>query len=63
MILLYDLTPVLCLMEWLAGNLEFMCASHEFILQVTIKLISLLNLVNFMEYVIDCRNLNEICDY
>jgi hypothetical protein len=34
----------------------------EFILQVTIKLISLLNLVIFMEYVIVCRNLNEICD-
>jgi hypothetical protein len=32
-------------------------------LQVTIKLISLLNLVNFMEYVTVCRNLNEICDY
>jgi hypothetical protein len=35
-------------------NLEF--------LQVTIKLISLLNLVNFMEYVTVCRNLNKICD-
>jgi hypothetical protein len=29
----------------------------EFILQVTIKLISLLNLVNFMKYVTVCRNL------
>jgi hypothetical protein len=35
----------------------------EFILQVTIKLISLLNLVNFMEYVTVCMNLNETCDY
>jgi hypothetical protein len=34
----------------------------EFILQVTIKLISLLNLVNFMEYVTICWNLNEIYD-
>jgi hypothetical protein len=34
----------------------------EFILQVTIKLILLLNLVNFMEYVVVCRNLNETCD-
>jgi hypothetical protein len=34
----------------------------EFILQVTIKLISLLNLVNFMEYVTVCRNLNEMYD-
>jgi hypothetical protein len=34
----------------------------EFILQVTIKLISLLNLVNFMEYVTVCWNLNETCD-
>jgi hypothetical protein len=34
----------------------------EFISQVTIKLISLLNLVNFMEYVTVCWNLNETCD-
>jgi hypothetical protein len=34
----------------------------EFILQVTIKLISLLNLVNFMEYVTICCYLNEIYD-
>jgi hypothetical protein len=34
----------------------------EFILQVTIKLISLLNLVNFMEYETVCRNLNQIRD-
>jgi hypothetical protein len=41
----------------------YVCCSLEFIFQVTIKLISLLNLVNFVEYVTDCRNLNEICDY
>jgi hypothetical protein len=35
----------------------------EFILQVTIKLISLLNLLNFMEYVTICMNLNKICYY
>jgi hypothetical protein len=34
----------------------------EFTLQVTIKLISLLNLVNSMEYVTVCRNLNGICN-
>jgi hypothetical protein len=42
----------------------YVCNTNlEFILQVTIKLISLLNLVNFMEYVSVCRNLNETCDY
>jgi hypothetical protein len=35
----------------------------EFTLQVTIKLISLLNLVIFMEYVTIFWNLNETCDY
>jgi hypothetical protein len=34
----------------------------EFILQVTVNLISLLNLVNFMEYVTVCRNLNKTYD-
>jgi hypothetical protein len=34
----------------------------EFILQVTVNLISLLNLVNFMEYVTVCRNLNKNYD-
>jgi hypothetical protein len=37
----------------------YVCCGLEFILQVTIKLISVLNLVNFMKYVAACRNLNE----
>jgi hypothetical protein len=43
-------------------GIHFCNTNLEFILQVTIKLISLLNLVNFMEYVTVCRNLNEMCD-
>jgi hypothetical protein len=37
----------------------------EFILQVTIKLVLLLNLENFMEFsdsLVDFRNFSEICD-
>jgi type III secretory pathway component EscT len=45
-------TTILCLMGWLAGNLEF-------ILQVTIKLISLLNLVKFMEFSDSLANFSE----
>jgi hypothetical protein len=58
-------SEILCLLQsFLQCKLGIhVCNTNlEFILQVTIKLISLLNLVNFMKYVTIYRNLNETCD-